>query len=60
LCVAAPKQLGGYQRANVDFGPKPQRQDRKGGIPMDHTTTFTALLTLVTFGFVTGIIFGMF
>jgi len=26
---------------------------------MDHTTAFTALLTLVSFGFVAAIIFGM-
>jgi hypothetical protein len=33
---------------------------RKGGIPMDHTTAFTALLTLASFSFVAAIIFGMF
>jgi hypothetical protein len=38
---------------------KPERYDREGGIPMDHTTAFTALLTLVSFGFVAAIIFGM-
>jgi len=27
---------------------------------MDHTTAFTVLLTLVSFGFVAAIIFGMF
>jgi hypothetical protein len=60
LCAAAPKALGACGSANIDFGTKPERHGRKGGIPMDHTTTFTALLTLVSFGFVAAIILGMF
>jgi hypothetical protein len=60
LCAAAPKGLGAHGRANIDFWAKPKRHCRKGGIPMDHTTAFTALLTLFSFSFVAAIILGMF
>ena len=60
MCAAAPKQLGAQRGANIDFGQSRKGTDRKGGIPMDQTTAFTALLTLVSFGFVAAIILGMF
>jgi hypothetical protein len=42
------------------LGQAAKARDRKGGIPMDQTTAFTALLTLFSFAFVAGIILGMF
>jgi hypothetical protein len=42
------------------LGQSRKGRDRKGGIPMDHTTAFTALLTLFSFAIIAGVILGMF